>query len=132
MMSESTFAGKNKQGEMTVKKKSGTGVSLTKDCPTGLEKEFNADPSNTVRQNAVAETEVDKIVLNQAVAGSIDRNASNMLDDWQATDQKKPDAAGYCPPRGWWKTLGVRRREADRSLRRETRPEGDKSGTSPG
>jgi bleomycin hydrolase len=54
---------------------------------------FAADPFNTVRQNALAESDANKLALNQKIAMSIDRNFSTRLDDWGPTDQK---SSGRC------------------------------------
>ena len=54
---------------------------------------FAADPFNTVRQNAMAESDANKLALNQRIAMSIDRNFSTRLDDWGPTDQK---SSGRC------------------------------------
>jgi aminopeptidase C len=49
---------------------------------------FDSDSFNAVRQNAMAETDAAKLILNQRVAMSVDRNFSTRLDDWLPTDQK--------------------------------------------
>jgi bleomycin hydrolase len=59
----------------------------------GLATAFDTNPFNTVRQNALAESDASKLVLNQKVAMSIDRNFSIRLDDWVPTDQKN---SGRC------------------------------------
>ena len=56
-------------------------------------KVFDADPFNTVRQNAMAEADSGRLGLNQRVAMAIDRNFSTRLDDWGPTDQK---SSGRC------------------------------------
>jgi bleomycin hydrolase len=58
-----------------------------------LETGFASDPFNTVRQNALAESDANKLALNQTIAMSIDRNFSTRLDDWGPTDQK---SSGRC------------------------------------
>ncbi len=55
--------------------------------------QFDGNPFNTVRQNAMAESDAGKLVLNQRVAMAIDRNFSTKLDDWGPTDQK---SSGRC------------------------------------
>ncbi len=55
--------------------------------------QFDGNPFNTVRQNAMAESDAGKLVLNQRVAMAIDRNFSLKLDDWGPTDQK---SSGRC------------------------------------
>ena len=54
---------------------------------------FEEEPLNTVRQNAMAESDAAKLALNQKIAMSIDRNFSIRLDDWNPTDQKN---SGRC------------------------------------
>jgi bleomycin hydrolase len=49
---------------------------------------FEANPTATLRQNALAESDAGKLVLNQKVAMAVDRNFSTRLDDWGPTDQK--------------------------------------------
>jgi bleomycin hydrolase len=56
-------------------------------------RKFESDPFNTVRQNAMAESDASKLTLNQSVAMTVDRNFSIRLDDWSITDQK---ASGRC------------------------------------
>ena len=56
-------------------------------------RKFDEDPLNSVRQNAMAESDAAKLALNQKVAMSIDRNFSIRLDDWGPTDQK---SSGRC------------------------------------
>ena len=56
-------------------------------------KSFDADPLNTMRQNAMAEADAGKLGLNQRVAMTVDRNFSTRLDDWGPTDQK---SSGRC------------------------------------
>ncbi len=55
--------------------------------------QFDTNPFNTVRQNAMAESDAGKLVLNQRVAMAVDRNFSIKLDDWAPTDQK---SSGRC------------------------------------
>jgi bleomycin hydrolase len=55
--------------------------------------QFDANPFNTVRQNAMAESDAGKLVLNQRVAMAVDRSFSIKLDDWGPTDQK---SSGRC------------------------------------
>jgi bleomycin hydrolase len=54
---------------------------------------FEAESFNAVRQNAMAESDAAKLVLNQRVAMAVDRNFSTRLDDWPPTDQK---VSGRC------------------------------------
>jgi bleomycin hydrolase len=54
---------------------------------------FEEETLNTVRQNAMAESDASKLALNQKIAMSIDRNFSIRLDDWVPTDQK---GSGRC------------------------------------
>ena len=68
-------------------------TNLTPTLVEELGRGFDADAFNTVRQNALAESDAGKLVLNQKVAMAIDRNFSTRLDDWGPTDQK---GSGRC------------------------------------
>lgn len=54
---------------------------------------FDADPRLMVAQNAVTETALDKVALNRRVVTGIDHSMSHLLDDHQATNQKR---SGRC------------------------------------
>jgi bleomycin hydrolase len=69
------------------------GAAITRQSLEAAAAGFDANPLNTIRQNAMAETEADKLVLNQRVAMAVDRNFSVKLDDWSPTDQKR---SGRC------------------------------------
>ncbi|MBA2639773.1 MAG: C1 family peptidase [Nocardioidaceae bacterium] len=58
-----------------------------------LAKEFGASTAHRVVQNAVATTSVDEVALDRAVVTATDHSVSHLLDDWNATDQKK---SGRC------------------------------------
>lgn len=63
-------------------------------------KEFNAHPTYRLMQNAVATTSVDEVTLDRAVVTQTEPSMSHLIDDWQATDQKRRAvAAGCSPPR---------------------------------
>jgi len=66
---------------------------LTKTLAAELDAKFYDDSFNRIRQNALAEADAGKMVLNQEVAMSIDRNFSKVLDDWGPTNQK---GSGRC------------------------------------
>ena len=66
---------------------------VTRSLLDELGRSFDSNPFNTVRQNALAESDAGKLVLNQKVAMSIDRSFSTKLDDWGPTDQK---GSGRC------------------------------------
>jgi bleomycin hydrolase len=68
-------------------------TNLTPALIEELGRGFDADEFNTVRQNALAESDAGKLVLNQKVAMAVDRNFSTRLDDWGPTDQK---SSGRC------------------------------------
>src|SRR5512137_3030386 len=70
-----------------------SGSALDPALIESLGRGFDANPFNTVRQNALAETDAGKLVLNQKVAMAVDRNFSTRLDDWSPTDQK---SSGRC------------------------------------
>ena len=56
-------------------------------------KEFDADPTNRLLQNALTRTKVDDVALDHRVAVSLDRSVSHQLDDWTVTNQEK---SGRC------------------------------------
>ena len=51
-------------------------------------KEFDADPSNRVLQNAITGNKIDELALDHRVAVSLHRSMSHQLDDWAVTNQK--------------------------------------------
>ena len=55
--------------------------------------DFDAKPAYKLAQNAVTQTTVDDIALNRSVITSTDHTFSNLLDDWEVTNQKK---SGRC------------------------------------
>lgn len=69
------------------------GAALTPALLAEFDQRFTADPVNAVKQNALAESDAAKLVLNQKVAMAVDRNFSTRLDDWGPTDQKN---SGRC------------------------------------
>ncbi|MGI8577973.1 MAG: aminopeptidase C [Nocardioidaceae bacterium] len=64
-----------------------------------LSKEFAANPSNRLMQNAVAKTTIDDVALDRDVVTSIDHTVSNLLTDRKVTNQEK---SGRC-----WLFAGV-------------------------
>lgn len=66
---------------------------LSTDQTERYAKEFSADPLRRLLQNAVTTTAVDDVALDRRVVMSIDHSMSNLLDDWEATDQKQ---SGRC------------------------------------
>ncbi len=58
-----------------------------------LEADFSAKPAYKIAQNAVTQTTVDDVALNRSVVTSTDHTFSNLLDDWEVTNQKK---SGRC------------------------------------
>ena len=73
--------------------KSPSEAAATRSFIKELETGFASNPFNNVRQNALAESDANKLALNQTIAMSIDRNFSTRLDDWAPTDQK---SSGRC------------------------------------
>ncbi|MGH3359915.1 MAG: aminopeptidase C [Nocardioidaceae bacterium] len=67
--------------------------SLSPDLLDRLGKEFDAEPGLRLMQNAVTTTSIDDVALDRRVVTSIDHSMSNLLDDWEATDQKQ---SGRC------------------------------------
>jgi bleomycin hydrolase len=70
-----------------------TDTAVTRRFVEEQARRFEEEPLNTVRQNAMAESDAAKLALNQKIAMSIDRNFSIRLDDWTPTDQK---SSGRC------------------------------------
>jgi bleomycin hydrolase len=66
---------------------------LTPDLLETFAKRVEADPNARMMQNALAGTDVDKVVLDHARMLSVPRSMSHHLDDWEATDQKQ---SGRC------------------------------------
>ncbi|MGH3460358.1 MAG: aminopeptidase C [Kribbellaceae bacterium] len=58
-----------------------------------FEKEFAAQPSYRLMQNAVTQTPVGDVALDRRVVTGIDHSVSHLLDDWKVTHQKK---SGRC------------------------------------
>ncbi len=58
-----------------------------------FEKEFAAQPSYRLMQNAVTQTPVGDVALDRRVVTGIDHSVSHLLDDWKVTNQKK---SGRC------------------------------------
>ena len=67
--------------------------ALSSDLLDRLGKEFDADPTLRLMQNAVTKTSVNEIALDRRVVTSIDHSVSHLIDDWDATDQKQ---SGRC------------------------------------
>ncbi|UYM04759.1 C1 family peptidase [Solicola gregarius] len=67
--------------------------ALSDDLLDRLGKEFDAEPSLRLMQNAVTKTSVNDVALDRRVVTGIDHSVSNLLDDWDATDQKQ---SGRC------------------------------------
>jgi bleomycin hydrolase len=66
---------------------------LTPDLLDSFAKRVEADPTALMMQNALASTDVDKVVQDHARTLSVARSMSHHLDDWDATDQKQ---SGRC------------------------------------
>jgi len=58
-----------------------------------LRKEFAADPTSKLLQNALTQNSLDDVALDRDVVMSIDPSMSNCLDDWKVTNQKQ---SGRC------------------------------------
>jgi bleomycin hydrolase len=58
-----------------------------------MRKEFAANPTYRLVQNAVTQTAVRDVALDREVVTSIDHSVSHLLDDWKPTDQAK---SGRC------------------------------------
>jgi bleomycin hydrolase len=58
-----------------------------------LRKNFLAEPTNRLMQNALTQMSVDDVALDRQVVVTTDGSVSHRLDDWAVTDQKK---SGRC------------------------------------
>jgi bleomycin hydrolase len=67
--------------------------SLTSADLDRLRKEFAADPTAKLLQNALATSELNDVALDHDVVMATDTTMSHQLDDWKATNQKK---SGRC------------------------------------
>ena len=70
-----------------------TAKQLTTDDLARLRKEFTADPTAKLLQNALTGAELKDVALDRDVVTSIDPSMSHVLDDWKATNQKR---SGRC------------------------------------
>ena len=58
-----------------------------------LRKDFSANPTYRLAQNAVTRVTVDDVAINREIVNSIDHSLSTTLDDWKVTNQEK---SGRC------------------------------------
>jgi bleomycin hydrolase len=58
-----------------------------------LRKDFSANPSYRLMQNAVTRVTVDDVAINREIINSIDHSLSTHLDDWKVTNQER---SGRC------------------------------------
>jgi bleomycin hydrolase len=58
-----------------------------------LRKDFSANPTYRLAQNAVTRVTVDDVAIDREIVSSIDHSLSTTLDDWKATDQER---SGRC------------------------------------
>jgi bleomycin hydrolase len=58
-----------------------------------LRKDFSANPTYRLAQNAVTRVTVDDVAINREIVSSIDHSASTTLDDWKVTNQER---SGRC------------------------------------
>ena len=70
-----------------------TAKQLTTDDLARLRKEFTADPTAKLLQNALTAAELKDVALDRDVVTSIDPSMSHVLDDWKVTNQKR---SGRC------------------------------------
>jgi bleomycin hydrolase len=70
-----------------------TAKQLTTDDLARLRKEFTADPTAKLLQNALTAAELKDVALDREVVTSIDPSMSHVLDDWKVTNQKR---SGRC------------------------------------
>ena len=53
-----------------------------------MEKDFDSNPTNKLRQNAFTKDHIDNLARNYKVVTSIDNTFSHKIDDWDVTNQK--------------------------------------------
>jgi bleomycin hydrolase len=58
-----------------------------------LRKEFSANPTYRLAQNAVTRVTVDDVAINREIVSGIDHSQSTTLDDWKVTNQER---SGRC------------------------------------
>src|ERR1700753_3348327 len=58
-----------------------------------LQKDFSANPSHRLAQNAVTRVTVDDVAIDREIVSSIDHSLSTTLDDWKVTNQER---SGRC------------------------------------
>src|SRR6202012_5783968 len=58
-----------------------------------LRKDFSANPTYRLAQNAVTRVNVDGVAINREIVASIDHSQSTTLDDWKVTNQER---SGRC------------------------------------
>jgi bleomycin hydrolase len=58
-----------------------------------LRKDFSANPTYRLAQNAVTRVTVDDVAIDREIVSSIDHSLSTTLDDWKVTNQEK---SGRC------------------------------------
>ena len=69
------------------------GKTITRKQVVELRKEFDAEPSNKVAQNAVTNVQLPDLTLNRDLVQDIDDSFSIKLDDWKVTAQMR---SGRC------------------------------------
>jgi bleomycin hydrolase len=58
-----------------------------------LRKDFSANPSYRLAQNAVTRVALDDVALNREIINNTDHSLSDLLDDWKVTNQER---SGRC------------------------------------
>jgi bleomycin hydrolase len=58
-----------------------------------LRKEFSANPTYRLAQNAVTRVTIDDVAINREIVSGIDHSMSTTLDDWKVTNQER---SGRC------------------------------------
>lgn len=72
---------------------SGSAKALATSDLERLRKEFGADPTAKLLQNALTTAELKDVALDRDIVASTDTSMSNRLDDWKVTNQKQ---SGRC------------------------------------
>ncbi len=67
--------------------------AVTETYLADLRRDFAANPTNKIAQNAVARTAIDEIVLDHEIAVATEHSFSHKLDTWSVTNQRQ---SGRC------------------------------------
>ena len=68
-------------------------AEITNDFVKKARKDFASSASWKIAQNAVTKVSLDEVALNRSIVTTMNHTFSNIVDDWQATNQKR---SGRC------------------------------------